>query len=173
MRKHISAFAIALTTMILVSCTKAVDVAAVSTLLPGLQLSSVGMITPGPYVLPTGTATSTIQLVFGATTPSKTPGAFEVGITDATTSTTAVTLNFNSWSRNDTINAPSAGSISYTTVPSTYPNTTIYQGSIILKYGVSAPFTSGHQYTVKVTASTNDTTPVTSVITMTKLFYIQ
>jgi len=174
MRKYISAFAIALTAISLGSCTKAVDVAAVSALLPGIQLSSVGMLTTGPYAIP-ASGTSTIQVVFGATTTNKSTGAFDVVITDVsvTPNVTAETLHFNSWTSNDSFNTPSAGSISYTLVPSTYPNTSIYQGSILLKYGTAAPFITGHQYTVKATASTNDSPAVTSVVTVAKLFAMQ
>jgi len=174
MKKYISAFIIAIATMTMVSCDKAVDVNAVSAILPGLQLSSLGMFTTGPYAIPTS-GTSTIQVVFGATTTNKTTGAFDVVITDVsvTPNVVAETLHFNSWTSNDSFNTPSAGSISYTTVPSSYPNTTIYQGSIILKYGATTPFISTHQYTVKATASTNDPTPLTSVLSVTKLFGMQ
>jgi hypothetical protein len=175
MKKYIGAIIIALTTAtMLSSCTKEVDVQAVSALLPGLQLSSVGMLTQGPYALPTS-GTSTLQIVFGATTTNKSTGAFDVVITDVsvTPNVTAQTLHFNSWTSNDTFNATSGGSISFTTVPSSYPNTTIYQGSILVKYSATAPFITGHQYTVKATASTNDATPVTSAVTVAKLFAIQ
>jgi len=165
--------------MTVVSCTKAVDVNAVSAILPGLQLSSVGMVTPGPYVLPTS-GTSTIQIVFGATTTGKSTGAFDVAITDVTASPNVVALNmhFNSWTSNDSFNATSAGSISFVTVPSSYPNTTIYQGSIIVKYGTASPFVTGHLYTVKATAYTSDYTVATatttsSAVTVAKLFAIQ
>lgn len=173
MKKYIGAFIIALTTITMVSCVKKADVDAVSATLPGIQLSSVGMFTAGPYALPTGTTVSTIQIIFGATTTGKAPGAFDVVITDVTTSTvtTAETLHFNSWSSNDTFNATSAGSISFTTVPTSYPNTTVYQGSILLKYGATTPFVTGHIYTVKCTASATDAT--TSVYTAAKLFAIQ
>lgn len=174
MKKYIGAFAIALAALTITSCDKKVDVDAVSALLPGIQLSSLGMITPGPYVLP-ASGTSTLQVVFGATTTNKTTGAFDVVITDVsvTPNVTAETLHFNNWSTTDTFNTTSAGSISYVTVPSSYPNTTIYQGSIILKYGAASPFITGHAYTVKATASTNDATPVTSAFTVAKLFTIQ
>lgn len=180
MKKYIGAFAIALAALTMTSCDKKVDVDAVSALLPGIQVSSLGMLTPGPYVLPVPTTAipnpiSTIQVVFGATTTNKTTGAFDVVITDVsvTPNVIAEALHFNNWSTTDTFNTPSAGSISYVTVPSSYPNTTIYQGSIILKYGATTPFVTGHFYTVKCTASTNDATPVTSAFTVAKLFAIQ
>ena len=180
MKKYISAIVIALTAITMTSCDKKVDVAAVSAILPGIELSSLGMITPGPYVLPTGSTVSTIQVVFGATTTNKATGAFDVLVTDVsvTPNVTAVTLHFNNWSTNDTFNTTSAGSISYVTVPSSYPNTTIYQGSIILKYGATSPFVTGHSYTVKATAYSSDYTTATasttsSTFTVAKLFSIQ
>jgi len=178
MRKYISAFAIALTTITMVSCTKAVDVNAVSAILPGIAVSSLGMFTTGPYALPTS-GTSTIQIIFGATTTNKTAGAFDVFIYDAATPAVAVqTLHFNSWTSNDSFNATSGGSISFTTVPSTYPNTTIYQGSIIVKYTAAAPFVTGHQYNVKIIGYTTDYTVATVLTTsgtqsVTKLIAIQ
>jgi len=170
MKRYISAV-IVLLAITVSSCTKKVDVNAVSALLPGIQLSSVGMLSQGPYALPTS-GTSTLQVVFGATTTNKSTGAFDVVITDASSNATVLTLHFPSWTSNDNFNTTSAGSISYTTVPSSYPNTTIYQGSIIIKYGATAPFVSGHTYTVKATASSSDATPVTSVQTVAKLFSI-
>jgi len=179
MKKYISAIIIALTTVTMISsCTKQVDVQAVSALLPGIQLSSVGMLTTGPYAIPTS-GTSTIQIVFGATTTSKTAGAFDFIIYDAAAPTVAVqTLHFNSWTSNDTFNATSGGSISFITIPSSYPNTTIYQGSIIVKYGTATPFVTGHQYNVKAIAYSSDYTVATasttsSTISITKLIAIQ
>jgi len=178
MKKYIGAFIIALTTIMMVSCDKKADVDAVAATLPGIQLSSVGMFTTGPYALPVPTSTvpnpiNTIQVIFGATTTNKTPGVFDVVITDVTTSTvtTTETLHFPSWNSADNANTPSAGSISFATVPNGYPNTTVYQGSIILKYGATTPFVTGHIYTVKCTASASDAT--TSVFTQAKLFAIQ
>jgi len=173
MKRYISILTIAVTMMTLSSCTKDVDVNAVSAILPNLQLSSVGMFTAGPYALPTGTTVNTIQVLFGATTTNKTPGVFDVTVTDAATSAVVLTLHFPSWSSNDTFNATSGGSISYTTVPSEYPNTTIYQGSIIIKYTATAPFLTTKQYTVKAVASSSDATPLTSTITVAKLITIQ
>jgi len=181
MRKYIGAIIIALTTMTMVSCDKAVDVAAVSSILPGIAVSSLGMFTAGPYALP-ASGTSTIQIVFGASTTNKTAGAFDVFIYDAATPTVlAETLHFNSWQSNDTFNATSGGSISYVNVASSYPNTTIYQGSIIVKYTATAPFVTGHQYNVKIIGYTSDYTVATALtnsnistpLSVTKLIAIQ
>jgi hypothetical protein len=190
-KKYIGAFIISLTTVTMISsCTKQVDVQAVSALLPGIQLSSVGMFTSGPYALPPLPSTSTptpvnvIQVVFGASTTNKGTGAIDVVIYDASVkpanSVPVETLHFNSWSSNDTFNTPSLGSVSYTTIPSEYPNTTIYQGSILLKipavsptYPAGSPLLSGKTYNVKITIGSSDATPVTSSITTSNLFTIQ
>ncbi|RYE19586.1 MAG: hypothetical protein EOP45_12430 [Sphingobacteriaceae bacterium] len=176
MRKYISAILIAFSAMTMVSCEKKVDVNAVSAILPGIQLSSVGMSTPGPYVLPavTSTTPNAIQILFGATTTNKTAGVFDVYVYDSATPTVVVTtLHFASWTAIDSFNANSYGSISYTNVPSTYPNTTIYQGSVLLKYGGTkgAPFVTGKSYNVTATATSTD--GVKSSISITKLFTIQ
>ncbi len=188
MKKYISALIIAITAMTVVSCTKAVDVNAVSAILPGIQLSSVGMVTPGPYALPplptssNPTPVNTIQIVFGATTTNKLTGTFDVNIYDASVkpanSVVVQTLHFNTWTGNDSANAPSLGSISYTTVPSSYPNTTIYQGSIIVKipavsptYPTGSPLVSGKTYNVIVNARSSDA--ILSSLTVNNLFTIQ
>lgn len=190
MKKYISAFIIALSTLTLASCVKKADVEAVSAILPGLQLSSVGMFTTGPYALPPAPSSSTpapvntIQFIFGASTTGKSPGAFDVTITYTDKSvtpnvtSTVETLHFNSWSGADVANTPSLGTISYTTVPSQYPNTTVYQGSIILKipststtYPAGNPFVSGRSYNVVFKASSADA--VTSSQTVNTLFTIQ
>ena len=176
MKRYISAVMIALTAITMVSCEKKVDVNAVSATLPGIQLSSVGMSTPGPYVLPAATSTTpnVIQILFGATTTNKTSGAFDVFIYDSAAPTVAVAkLHFASWSAADSYNTTSLGSIGYTNVPSTYPNTTIFQGSILLKYGGTkgAALVSGKSYNVTATASSTD--GVKSTVSVSKLFTIQ
>ncbi len=175
-KKYISAIIIVLTTMTMVSCTKQVDVNAVSAILPGLQLSSLGMTTPGPYVLPAATSATSnvIQILFGATTTNKSSGVFDVIIYDSAAPTVAVaTLHFASWTAADSFNTNSLGSISYTNVPSSYPNTTIYQGSILLKYGGTkgAPLVTGKSYNVTASASSSDGTK--STVSLIKLFTIQ
>jgi len=171
MKRNVLIIALAAILSVTSSCTKKVDVVAVSAILPGLQLSSLGMFTSGPYVLPTGSTVNTIQVLFGATTTNKSTGVFDVVISNSTTNAVVETLHFPTWTSNDTFNTTSAGSISYTTVPSEYPNTTIYQGSIILKYTATVPFATGQTYTVKATASSAD--GATSVLTVAKLIYIQ
>lgn len=188
MKKFVSAVIVVCTVITMVSCEKKVNVNAVSAILPGVQLSSVGMGTPGPYALPVLPSTATpapvnvIQFIFGASTTNKTPGPLDVTIYDASVkpvNTVAVqTLHFNSWSANDTGNTPSYGSVGFTTVPSTYPNTTIYQGSILLKipsvsttYPLGSKLLTGKTYNVKIVASSAD--GITSTQTITNLFTIQ
>jgi len=198
MKKYISAIMIALTAITITSCDKKVDVAAVSAILPGIELSSVGMLTPGPYVLPSLPTTSvptpvnTIQVVYGGSTTNKAPGAIDVFITDSSVKSVGgapipptETLHFNSWIGNDSFNAISYGTASYITVPSEYPNTTIYQGSIILKipavsptYPLGSPLLSGKTYNVKVVLYSSDYTTATasttsSSFTVNSLFAIQ
>lgn len=171
MKKYVSALIIALTTITLFSCTKKVDVNAVASILPSIQVSSLGMSTEGPY--PT---TSTVQLLFGATTTNKTPGAFDVTIYDASAASVAVeTIHFNSWQGFDSTTPATAttgtlGSINYTAVPTEYPNTVAYQGSILLKLN---KLTSGKTYNVTIKASTNDATPLTSTYSVKSLFFVQ
>ncbi|MGI4751873.1 MAG: hypothetical protein ACRYFB_14670 [Janthinobacterium lividum] len=176
MKKYISAVIIAFTAITMVSCEKKVDVNAVSAILPGVQLSSVGMITPGPYVLPVATSTTpnVIQILFGATTTNKTSGVFDFYVYDSAVPAVVVaTLHFASWSAVDSFNASSLGSIGYTNVASTYPNTTIYQGSVLLKYGGTkgAALVTGKSYNVTAVASSAD--GIKSTFSVTKLFTIQ
>ncbi len=176
MKKYISAVIIALTTLTMVSCEKKVDVNAVSATLPGLKLSSLGMSTPGPYSLPTSTTVpNVIQILFGATTTNKSTGVFDVFIYDSAAPTVVVaTLHFASWAAVDSFSSVNSfGSIGYTNVPSTYPNTTIYQGSILLKYGSTkgAALLTGKSYNVTATASSSD--GIKSTVSVTKLFTIQ
>ncbi len=177
MKKYISAVLLALTAITMVSCEKKVDVNAVSAILPGIQLSSLGMSTPGPYVLPAATSTTpnVIQILFGATTTNKTSGAFDIYVYDAAAPTVVVaTLHFPAWTLAvDNFNTNSLGSISYANVPSTYPNTKIYQGSILFKYGGTkgALLVSGKQYNVTATASSADGTK--STVSVTRLITIQ
>src|SRR5882757_361729 len=133
-KKYITVLVIAVITITMASCDKKVDVVAVQKILPPVELSSLGMSTEGPY--PT---TSTVQILFGATTTSETPGAFDLNIYDATAATTLIeTLHFNSWRGVDSTSPAGAtvgtlGTINYTAIQTSYPNTIAYQGSILLK----------------------------------------
>ncbi len=171
MKKYISALVIATIAITMVSCVKKVDVVAVQAILPPLELSSLGMITEGPYPI-----TSTVQILFGATTTNETPGAFDVNIYDAAAPTVLVeTLHFNSWSGFDSTtpagaNAGTLGSISYVPIQTSYPNTIAYQGSILLKL---SKLISTHTYNITAVASVTDATVKPITLTAKSLFFIQ
>jgi len=171
MKKYISAFVIAIMAITIVSCDKKVDVVGVAAILPPLELSSLGMSTEGPYPI-----TSTVQILFGATTTNKTPGVFDVNIYDAAAPTVLVeTLHFNSWSGFDSTTPAGAttgtlGSISYTAIPTSYPNTIAYQGSILLKL---SKLVSAHTYNVTAVASVTDASVKPITLTAKSLFFTQ
>jgi len=171
MKKYISGFVIAVMAITLVSCDKKVDVLAVQAILPPLELSSLGMSTEGPYPI-----TSTVQILYGATTTNETPGAFDLSIYDAAAPTVLVeTLHFNSWSGFDSTTPTGAttgtlGSISYVPIQTSYPNTIAYQGSILLKL---SKLTSGHTYTVTAVAHAADLTVAPITLTAKSLFFTQ
>jgi hypothetical protein len=168
MKKYLSGLLLALIAITSFSCKK-VDVVAVEALLPAIQVSSLGMFTEAPYA-----TTATVQLVFGATTSKKNIGVFDVFIYDAAAPTVVVeTLHFATWNSFDSTTPNGAtvgtlGAISVTPLPTTYPNTIAYQGSILLKLN---KLTSGKSYTVKITGSTDD--GFTSSYTVKSLFTIQ
>jgi hypothetical protein len=170
-RKYITAFVIAIVAVTMVSCNKKVDVLAVQKLLPPVELSSIGMSTEGPY--PT---TSTVQILFGATTTNETPGTFDLNIYDAAAPAVVVeTIHFNSWNGFDSTTPAGAtvgtlGSISTVQVPTSYPNTIAYQGSILIKLN---KLTSGKTYNVTATAKAADATVKPISLTVKSLFFIQ
>jgi len=171
MKKYITAFVMAIAAVTMVSCDKKVDVVAVEALLPPLELSSIGMSTEGPY--PT---TSTVQILFGATTTNKTPGTFDVNIYDAAAPTVLVeNIHFTSWSGPDSTSPAGAttgtlGTISYTGIATSYPNTTAYQGSILVKL---SKLTSTHTYNVTCIAAVTDGTVKPITLTVKSLFFVQ
>jgi hypothetical protein len=163
MKKKIIYSLIALLSLsfVLTSCKKGNDVVAISKELPAISLSSIGLTQNGPF--PT---TSTIQVVFGATTTSTTTGAFDLTILNG--STVVKTVHFTSWTGQD---ATKTHSISYTTQPTAYPNTTVYTGTILLKLSVLG-LTSGTTYGVKGTAYNVDGSQ-TSTFTQASLINVQ
>jgi hypothetical protein len=171
MKNYITALVISITAVTMVSCDKKVDVVAVQKLLPPVELSSIGMSTEGPY--PT---TSTVQILFGATTTNETPGTFDLNIYDAAAPAALVeNVHFTSWSGFDSTTAAGAtvgtlGAISYTTAPTSYPNTIVYQGSILVKLN---KLTSGHTYNVTGTAAVTDATVTPISFTVKSLFFVQ
>ncbi|WP_342647670.1 hypothetical protein [Mucilaginibacter sp. CSA2-8R] len=141
----------AILTLTMFSCKKDTDVAGTEAKLPALQLSSLGTQQTGPFA-----STQTIQLMFGATTTNTATGAFRIEILNGTSASSAVlrTINFASWRGNDT---PAAGttatnhSITYNLLPTTYQNTNVYGGSILLKLS-ALNLTSGSTYSIRATA---------------------
>lgn len=171
MKKYIGAALIGLLSITMFSCKKDSDVAAIEEKLPGVQLSSIGLQTTGPL-----TTSSVIQLTFGATLTKLTPAAFDLELYDNTTATQVLTqtIHFNSWSGFDsttpTTTPPTTlvgtlATIAFTNPVTTYPNTTIYNGTILLKLN---KLVAGKYYTVKGYARTTD--GQVSTFTVTKLF---
>ncbi|WP_316828051.1 hypothetical protein [Pedobacter miscanthi] len=171
MKKYISIALFALLTISLASCTKEADVAGIETKLPALQLSSLGYQQTGPFTIPT----TVLQLNFGATSTGISTGAFKIEILNGTAATSPVikTVNFPSWNGKDdsviTSNVPNGPhSISYTLQDTTYPTTSVYAGSILLKLSALG-LTAGGTYSVRATALSADGTK-TSVITQLSFF---
>ncbi|QKJ28799.1 hypothetical protein HQ865_03160 [Mucilaginibacter mali] len=163
MKKYISAVLIGLLAIGTFSCTKKADVVGIEAKLPPVQLSSLGLQSTAPF-----STSSVIQLSFGATLTKLTPGAFDLEIYDNTTSTalTAATLvqtvHFNSWSGFDSTTPATTpastpvgtqGTISFINATTTYPNTLVYNGTILLKLN---KLTAGKIYTLKAYARTSD-----------------
>jgi hypothetical protein len=173
MKKYISIALLALLTISFSSCTKEADVAGIEAKLPTLQLSSLGYQQTGPFAV----ATTVLQLNFGATSTGISTGAFKVEILNGTAANSPVikTVNFPSWNGKDdsvlitpgnVLNGPH--SIAYTLQDTTYPNTSIYAGTILLKLS-SLGLAATSTYSVRATALNSDGTK-TSVITQLSFF---
>jgi hypothetical protein len=182
MIKHLSIALMAILTLSIVSCTKDPDILATESKLPTLQLSSLGYQQTGPFTLVTANATATapatiatiLQLNFGATATKTTPGAFKLEVFDGTTiANNAVpvkTVNFTSWLGKDATSTATVTNhtISYVLEPTTYPNTNVYGGTILLKLGLLG-LSPNKTYSVRATAS-NSTGTVNSVLTQLSFF---
>lgn len=173
--KHITIAIIAIFTLSIGSCTKKGDIAATEAKLPALQLSSLGYQQSSPFT--TGTI---LQLTFGATATNTATGAFDIEVYETTvTGTTAApittltaltqTIHFNKWSGYDastpatysTTNVVgTAGTISSTAVPTTYSNTSVYQGQVLIRLN---KLTSNKTYSVKAYAYSSDGKIVSSI----------
>ncbi len=163
---------IGLLTFSITSCTKDPDILASESKLPALQLSSLGYQQTGPFII----ASTVLQINFGATATNIDQGAFKLEILNGTSATSPVikTVNFPSWNGKDdsvlsgtapntTPNGPQ--SISYTLLPTTYPNTKVFAGVILLKLS-SLGLSAASTYSVRATAISADGTK-TSVFTQT------
>ncbi len=178
--KYIGTAFIAIFILSTVSCSKKADIAGIESKLPALKLSSLGYLQNSPFTIATLAATATtpatiatiLQLNFGATTTNTATGAFKIEILDGTTATSTVikTVNFASWSGNDATSTATVTnhSISYVLQPTTYPNTQVYGGNILLKLGLLG-LTAGKTYSIRATAY-DSTGSISSVLTQLSFF---
>lgn len=144
MKKNICTALVFSLGIIVSSCTKDADVEAVSEKLPSIAITSVGL-----QQVPTFANTNTIQILFGATTTNVEPGTFDMAWYDGNTRVDS--LHFASWMSEKPTVAPA---VSYTSVPSSYPNTSVYQGSLLVKLNNLTG--GGKKYTLKLYARSKD-----------------
>jgi len=164
MKRYITLVLMAMMTLGMFSCTKEADLAAIEPNLPSIQLSSLGT----QQLSPLNISTTTLVLNFGATTTNSETAAFKLEFYAATSATgpIAKTVNFATWSGSD--DAAGGHTISYVLLPTGYPNTKIYGGTINLKLSTMGLLTN-RTYTVRAYAYKNGSvTP--SIITTTSLF---
>jgi hypothetical protein len=178
MRKYINIVLAALVTLTMFSCTKEADVAGIEPKLPAIQLSSLGYQQVGPFVV-SGNTANTLLLNFGATLTNQDAGAFKLEIFEQQlpTGTPPVTpppvlvktVNFVSWNGNDDTSTPAVPAtettpakpavvvhtITATPQETTYPNTTVIGGTILLKLS-TLNLTAGRTYNVKAYAYNKD-----------------
>ncbi|MCQ6957433.1 hypothetical protein [Mucilaginibacter aquariorum] len=170
MKKYINIVLAALVTLTMFSCTKEADVAGIEPKLPAIQLSSLGYQQVGPFVI-SGNTANTLLLNFGATLTNQEPGAFKLEILDGTTAASPVltTVNFATWNGNDATSTPAipatettpakpavvVHTITATPQETTYPNTTVMAGTILLKLN-SLGLAAGKTYSVRATAYNKD-----------------
>lgn len=181
MKKYITIAFMALITSAMLSCKKDIDLVGTESKLPAIQLSSLGYSQVGPFTIAATNATATtpatvatiLQINFGATTTNKTTGKFTLEFFDGTSiGSTAVpvkTVTFNSWNGKDDTSAGSTTNhtITYTLLPTTYLNTKVYGGSMLIKLGLLG-LSANKTYSVRATAYTSDN--VTSVLSQTSFF---
>lgn len=155
MKKNIKLILIGLS-VILASCTKKADVGGIEPKLPAIKLSSLGIQQSSPF-----STTTILQLNFGATTTNVKTGTFKVEILNGSSATSPVfkTITFPTWQGKDDTSTSTVTnhSINYVLQPTTYPNTNVYGGSILLKLSVLG-LTSGSTYSVRATALAADGT---------------
>jgi len=166
-KKYISTVFIALIILGITSCTKKADVDVTEAKLPAIQLSSLGYQQSSPFVI----SNTILQLSFGATTTNLSTGKFTVevfsGATITATSVPVKIVTFNKWFGYDITSTPSTTpamlnhSISYLAQPTTYANTTVYSGSILLKLSLLG-LTPAGTYSVRITGYSADGTKSSS-----------
>jgi hypothetical protein len=166
MRKYINIVLAALVTLTMFSCTKKADVAVIEPKLPAIKLSSFGYQQVGPFVV-TGSSANTLLINFGATLTNQQTGAFKLEVLDG--STVVSTVNFASWNGYDATSTPAVPAtpttpakpavivhtITATPQVTTYPNTLVLAGTILLKLNAMG-LTSGKTYAVRATAYNKD-----------------
>ncbi|RYE36634.1 MAG: hypothetical protein EOP42_02640 [Sphingobacteriaceae bacterium] len=158
--KYISTVFTAVFLLSITSCTKKADVDVTEAKLPAIQLSSLGYQQSSPF-----SSNTILQLSFGATTTNLKTGRFTVEILNGTSATSAVlrTVTFNSWSGYDVTSTPATTpavlnhSITYAAQPTTYSNTTVYSGNILLKLSL-LNLTPNSTYSVRITGYSADGT---------------
>ncbi|MGI4022422.1 MAG: hypothetical protein ACRYFA_13025 [Janthinobacterium lividum] len=167
--KYISTVFTAIILLSITSCTKKADVDVTEAKLPPIQVSSLGYQQSSPFVV----SNTILQLYFGATTTNLATGKFTVEVFSGTTvtGTPVKTVTFNSWSGNDATSTATVTNhtISYTAQPTTYNNTTVYSGNILLKLSLLGLTTGGTTYSVRVTGYSADGTK-TSAFTQLSFF---
>jgi hypothetical protein len=164
MKKNIIMTLMMLLTLTMFSCTKKADIEGIEPKLPSLQLSSLGYQQVSPFTI----SNTVLQLNFGATTTKTATGAFKVEILNGTT--VVKTVDFVSWTGKDVSSTATVTNhtIAYTLQPSTYPNTSVYAGTINLKLSLLGLVNSG-TYGVRATAYNADKSK-SSVITQASFF---
>lgn len=161
--KYISTVFSAVIILSVTSCTKKADVDVTETKLPAIQVSSLGYQQSSPFVI----SNTILQLSFGATTTNLSTGKFTVEVFNSTsisaTSVPVKIVTFNSWSGKDATSTATVTnhSISYMLQPTTYPNTNVYSGSILLKLSLLGLVNSG-TYSVRITGYSADGTKSSS-----------
>lgn len=181
MKKYITIAFMALMTSVMFSCKKDADVAGTEAKLPEIRLTSLGYNQTSPFTIAAVSATPStpatvatiLQIYFGATTTNKETGKFTLEFFDGTSiGATAIpvkTVTFNSWNGKDDTSAGSTTNhtITYTLLPTTYENTKIYGGNMLIKLGLLG-LTANKTYSVRATAYTSD--GKTSVLSQTSFF---
>lgn len=168
MRKYINIVLAALVTLTMFSCTKKADVAGIEPKLPAIKLSSFGYQQVGPFII-SGSTANTLLINFGATLTNEQTGAFKLEVLEVQPTVGGVTpppvlkttINFASWNGYDDTSNPSATpavivhTITATPQSTTYPNTSVLAGTILLKLSAMG-LTAGKTYTVRATAFNKD-----------------
>jgi hypothetical protein len=178
MRKYINIVLAALVTLTVFSCTKKADVGAIEPKLPAIQLSSFGYQQVGPFII-SGSTANTLLINYGATLTNEETGAFKLEILEqqlpaGTPSVTPppvlkATVNFASWNGYDNTSTPAVPATSTTPAKAavivhtitatpqstTYQNTTVIGGTILLKLSALS-LTAGRTYNVRATAYNKD-----------------